>query len=187
MANFIEMPHGIAFDVEQVLWYQLRRGDSYDPDKDGDDRRYYERSDGKNVTPTKLLIYFKNGDDLEIPDFEQYFVKRLWDALDELELKQSLPTPPVFDATSNSGVYFIQGEITRRIKIGFSDQVDKRIKALETSEPLRLLHVMPNVSTDMERDLHKKFAHLRVIGEWFDGEQELIGYIKSLPPHPEGA
>ena len=97
--------------------------------------------------------------------------------IDSEPLTQS---PLVFDATSNNGVYFVQGEITQRIKIGFSSQVDNRIKDLETSEPLRLLHVISDASTEKERSIHQQFAHLRVIGEWFEGTAELIEYIGTL-------
>ena len=177
MAKFVEMPHGYAFNVEEVLYYQVLYGDTYNPDID------YNKYSERDCSPIKLLIHFKNGDDLEIPDFEQFFLKDLWKALNSLEsqsIEQPLEIPPIEDYTTNSGIYFIQGEITKRIKIGFSKQIDQRIKGLQTSEHLRLIGVIPNVSTDMESSLHSKFSHLRVLGEWFEGSQELIQYINSL-------
>ena len=183
MALFVELPHGYAFDLEQVLWYQINSyGDGYNPDVE-----YGRRKVGGvewSMHPVDLRVHFKNGSDLEILGFESYFIgERLYPKIKELESQSAnsaLPTPICFDITSNNGVYFVQGEITRRIKIGYSESVDKRMKALETSEPLRLLHVIPNAGTDVESGLHKKFSHLRVIGEWFEGEQEILDYLRSL-------
>ena len=87
---------------------------------------------------------------------------------------------PAIENYKVSGVYFIQGEITGRIKIGFSNQINKRIQSLQNSEPLRLIHVIPNALSNTESSLHKRFSHLRVIGEWFEGTEELIQYINSL-------
>ena len=132
----------------------------------------------------KLILHFKNGDDLEIPDFEEHFIhKWFYPAITELEKRvvdQPVSIPQGEDFTNNSGVYFIQGEITKRIKIGYSDDIKGRIKSLEGSESLRLIHVIPNATTKTELSLHKKFSHLRVIGEWFEGTQELAHYISSL-------
>lgn len=175
MAKFVEMPHGYAFDLEQVLYYQILNGDSYNPEYEYEPRNY---------KPVKLILHFKNGDDLKIPDFEEHFIhKWFYPAIRELEKRvvdEPVSIPQGEDFTNNSGVYFIQGEITKRIKIGHSDDIKGRIKSLEGSEPLRLIHVIPNATTKTELSLHKKFSHLRVIGEWFEGTQELAHYISSL-------
>ena len=34
MPHFIDMPHGISFDLEELLHYQVKLGESYDPDID---------------------------------------------------------------------------------------------------------------------------------------------------------
>lgn len=87
---------------------------------------------------------------------------------------------PAIESHNIGGVYFIQGEITGRIKIGHSQDIKSRLQSLQSSEPLRLTHVIPNESRETELRLHKKFSHLRVIGEWFEGTQELVYYINSL-------
>ena len=72
MAKFVEMPHGYAIDVEEILYYQVVYGDTYNPDTEYN----------KGYEPMKLLIHFKNGDDLEIGDFEQYFLKDFWNSIE---------------------------------------------------------------------------------------------------------
>lgn len=81
---------------------------------------------------------------------------------------------------ANQGVYFVQGETTKRIKIGYSSQIEKRIKGLQTSEPIKLIHVIPNASTDAESSLHNKFSHMRTHGEWFTSHPKLLAFIYSL-------
>ena len=81
-------------------------------------------------------------------------------------------------------VYFIQGKITKLIKIGRVDRVAKnpvalRIKELQVGSPdeLVVLLCIPEWNKKEESFLHKKFAHLRVHGEWFKLEQELLDFI----------
>ena len=126
-------------------------------------------------------IYYKphaEKQSLPMPDYMQSPVYEGGEPqLPSNSLKSIMPAIEDYDV---SGVYFIQGEITGRIKIGFSNQIDKRIQTLQNSEPLRLIHVIPNALSDTESSLHKKFSHLRVLGEWFEGTEELIQYINSL-------
>jgi hypothetical protein len=54
------------------------------------------------------------------------------------------------------------------VKIGFSTNLDARLAALETSsgERLSVLRTIPGGSST-ERWLHKRYAPLRLMGEWF--------------------
>ena len=79
MAKFIELPHGYGVDADEILYYQVLMGDTYSANVDYN----------KGYKPVKLLIHFKNGDDLEIPDFEQYMLERFWDALPVLPEEES--------------------------------------------------------------------------------------------------
>ena len=72
-----------------------------------------------------------------------------------------------------SWVYFIRAtEGPPRIKIGLAaTSVSRRIAELQTGSPvkLELLHKLPVENPLMvEREMHNRFAHLRVHGEWFD-------------------
>ena len=78
MPKFVEMPHGFAFDVDQVLWYQVLYGESFDPEKCAHEGYMQGKFD---FTPMRLFIHFKNGDDLKIPDFERFLLERFYDAI----------------------------------------------------------------------------------------------------------
>lgn len=63
-------------------------------------------------------------------------------------------------------VYFLQGDNGGPIKIGYSKDVSKRIKELQTGFPARLtvLALMPGSRTT-EAELHRKFKVHRLQGE----------------------
>lgn len=72
-------------------------------------------------------------------------------------------------------VYFAERD--GLIKIGVSRSPATRCQALRA----RLLgEVEGDYKT--ERQFHRRFAHLRVHGEWFAPDLDLIGFIDNLPP-----
>jgi hypothetical protein len=83
--------------------------------------------------------------------------------------------------------YFIRGP--EGIKIGKSFSPRKRKIELQpgSATELKLLVAVP-ATTIAERDAQSKFRHLRMIGEWFRPEQELLDFIDELKanlrPHP---
>ena len=78
-------------------------------------------------------------------------------------------------------VYFIQPNGEPVVKIGVSAVVGGRLSALSTShyKDLVLLATMDGGVGD-ERELHKRFAKLRVRGEWFKLEGELKKFVEKL-------
>lgn len=77
---------------------------------------------------------------------------------------------PLLEAGARDGwIYFVQVSSGGSLKIGWAKDPSKRIKILQTShpKPLRMLGVVPGTRSD-ERALHKRFAHARKSGEWFD-------------------
>ena len=83
------------------------------------------------------------------------------------------------DEGEYSRVYFMESQ--GLIKIGFTRDLARRHWELSNSlpHPVELLHDMPG-SFDLETDLHRQFAHLRVRGEWFRKEPDLIEHIERL-------
>ena len=75
-------------------------------------------------------------------------------------------------------VYFMQGVDTGRIKIGISTNPLARMRGLQLSEKVILLHVMEGGQT-LEVELHRRFAYLRHHGEWFDPGGEIFEYIEN--------
>jgi DNA-binding XRE family transcriptional regulator len=82
---------------------------------------------------------------------------------------------------NESVVYFVQCEGTGRIKIGRTTRpVIQRMRALQTSAPhaLKLIGEFPEGHHGhTEGSLHRKFAHLRLRGEWFKDDVELLTFI----------
>lgn len=81
------------------------------------------------------------------------------------------------------GVYFLQHDVAGPIKIGGAFNIDQRIRLLQTGNPcaLTLRGYMPvERSGDMytvERAHHQRFWYLRLTGEWFRAEPDLLQFI----------
>ena len=79
-------------------------------------------------------------------------------------------------------VYFIQGEITRRIKIGFTsrDTIINRLSSIQSncSEKLSILGIISGASVKEEHFIHKRFKESRIIGEWFIETLDLLKFIE---------
>lgn len=77
----------------------------------------------------------------------------------------------------NGYVYFIQGAITRLIKIGYTKNPQERLCGLQIGSPdkLTLLLCLRNVT---EQSLHVRFAKSREHGEWFAPGKDLLDFIK---------
>lgn len=71
----------------------------------------------------------------------------------------------------------------RYVKIGWSRFVTKRVADIECGLPdaVTVHHVRPGEQRD-ERALHRRFAHLRLRGEWFRREGELDAWIEARCP-----
>lgn len=84
-------------------------------------------------------------------------------------------------AHPNSAIYFIQRGPDGPIKIGITAKVERRMSTLQTSnsERLSLMATMPG-TVDDEAALHKRFASIRLTGEWFESEPELLKFIATL-------
>ena len=85
-------------------------------------------------------------------------------------------------------VYLMQPEEGGLIKIGTTTHPLKLRKAAlsrQVGKELCILAALPG-SYKEEGDLHKRFDHLREVGEWFRPEPELLDYVQELrSAHPE--
>ncbi len=78
-----------------------------------------------------------------------------------------------------SYVYFITGAGTDTIKIGVTESVKERVKALQTASPVQLQVVAVFRGTrDDEQRLHGRFHKDRLHGEWFKYSDEIRKYIE---------
>ncbi len=64
------------------------------------------------------------------------------------------------------------------IKIGIANNVEERIKQLQTGNPNKLFIVSQFENRgQLEKAIHKKFSHLHVGGEWFQYTNEIKEYL----------
>jgi hypothetical protein len=83
------------------------------------------------------------------------------------------------DANAVGGVYF--AGFAEYVKIGWSTNVNARLRELQTGAPerLRLYTVLPGIR-DKEKDTHRRFAHLRLQGEWFRRAPDLVEFMEQV-------
>lgn len=86
-----------------------------------------------------------------------------------------------FAAPIEKHVYFIRSEDTDLIKIGYTSELGKRVRAHLGSTPGRVTFLKAIYGDrKLERSLHAKFKHLKFKNEWFRADKELLDYIDSL-------
>lgn len=85
------------------------------------------------------------------------------------------------DTDTESTVYFVYAREVKRIKIGVTRDIDKRMSSFRTAIPCTL-DLMATCGGGRQREmaLHKQFAGARVQGEWFNATPELISFVHSL-------
>jgi len=75
-------------------------------------------------------------------------------------------------------VYFVESGTEGPVKIGWSQDVERRIAELQVANAhkLRLLGVVPG-TMKKEGELHATFSHLRMEAEWFQNSPEIHVYL----------
>ena len=76
-------------------------------------------------------------------------------------------------------IYFIQSE-NDLIKIGWTENIKKRINNLQTNSPfiLNMLYFFKG-TIEQEGNLHKKFEKYKHHNEWFQTNKEILTYIQN--------
>jgi Meiotically up-regulated gene 113 len=74
-------------------------------------------------------------------------------------------------------IYFIKSP-SGPIKIGTTIRLSERLKQLaaDHGEGLEVLAVVEG-SYEAEKGLHDRFGHLRIVNEWFEPGDDLVGFI----------
>ena len=77
-------------------------------------------------------------------------------------------------------IYFIRaGE--HGIKIGYTYELEKRLKCIQQHCPIKLEVICTmKGSALIEKELHRKFSHLKIHGEWFKPHMEIFDYISTI-------
>lgn len=81
-------------------------------------------------------------------------------------------------------IYFIQTILPNGkgpIKIGYTtDSAERRIAALQEGSPFELKVLLQmEGSAKIEKQLHYNFRDLRIVGEWYKCEPDLLNFIKT--------
>ena len=101
-------------------------------------------------------------------------------ALEDFEIPENLP--PMY-------VYAIRNKTTRRVKLGISQNPERRLKELQIGNDCELELVAFRKAENRFKDekaLHRENAPLHVRGEWFDGGISFgEGISASAAPRPE--
>ena len=74
--------------------------------------------------------------------------------------------------------YIIQGDPGTPVKIGRTEDVDRRLADLQTANPMTL-RVLFIHDGDCEAELHRLFAEDRIQGEWFHFSTGIRRYIEA--------
>ncbi len=76
-------------------------------------------------------------------------------------------------------IYFVQNKARNAVKIGFSENLEARLKVLQTVslDPLELIGTIEG-DRDAEKELHKKFKDFKIRGEWFLMDSELKDFVR---------
>jgi hypothetical protein len=78
-----------------------------------------------------------------------------------------------------TNIYFIGSVELGAVKIGKSNNPDKKLTELQTgnSNELILYGIIKDVKEDYEMKIHQIFDHIWLKGEWFKLTDELIQYM----------
>jgi hypothetical protein len=76
-------------------------------------------------------------------------------------------------------VYFVQAGPRGPIKVGWSQDVERRIAELQTANAAKLV-LLGTVSGTLETEaaLHARFSHLRLEAEWFRNSPEIHEFLR---------
>ena len=134
----------------------------------------------------KTVYYYRKGAGRRIrlpdPDIQPMAFNQAYLAAvrgKEISFERS-PAAPSMDVGKAGYVYFVQsGE---SVKIGFSQNVGNRLKALRTgtAEGAKIVLVIPGTQ-GTERYFHAHFAAHRLSGEWFRLDGALAAFIAASP------
>lgn len=107
--------------------------------------------------------------------------KEVFDSADRREREQEAVRAIVrqFQTDHEPYIYLIEHE--NKYKIGFSRDINKRIKNFNTSHaiPCKIIAVAPG-DKSLEKELHIKFSLHHIKGEWFLKKPSMINAFKGL-------
>lgn len=78
----------------------------------------------------------------------------------------------------NKGVYFILSGDADCVKIGFSENIKKRLSGLQSASPSKLVLIaVAKGGPEQERAIHARFKKFNLSGEWFEYSREIQSFL----------
>lgn len=112
----------------------------------------------------------------ELAYYEAIVTEAIGQKKSSVQLKEHPNTKPPRRRTHV--VYFIEGEGTGLVKIGFAESVSSRISQMRTGSPVRLILLCTITGgKDVEREMHRRFSADRSHGEWFRLSDAIKAFI----------
>lgn len=147
-------------------------------------KRDFEKEVPKEIIPNRLFSdeYMRQACAKAEREDNKAIARKFKKARPDLFSKDTSSKPPTQRSRKNrrkKDVYFAQGCVTKRIKIGISHNIQNRLTQIVSSEPLELLGMIKGGGRGMEKELHKQFESLCVHKEWFKPGEELLEYIEN--------
>ena len=93
---------------------------------------------------------------------------------------RTLSTKGEIESSKTKFIYFILNKENNAVKIGRAKDVEKRLKSLQTANCqeltlIKTIRVNGNKEArELEKNLHQKYNHLKLSGEWFKMSEELF-------------
>jgi len=76
-------------------------------------------------------------------------------------------------------IYFVKCEKTNYVKIGYTDNLSSRLRAIQTHCPLKILLIGCIEGSKYEEQWwHKRWGGYRLRGEWFEATPQLYNEIR---------
>lgn len=116
---------------------------------------------GGPIAADRLLSFFERIEKAQ---------KRLADVNDELKVAYERLAAEL--GVDPGITYIVVGDVGR-VKIGRTKNLEARISALQTAHGIQL-RLLRQIPIDCEKALHKRYAHLRLKGEWFTFDPEML-------------
>jgi hypothetical protein len=118
------------------------------------------------------------------PGYEQrkfIFVEPYWRGPEDGPIAMRAHSLGQGSSQTGSVVYFLQQGEDGPIKTGSTTKLGARIATLQTASSVELKVLGTCVGDNtVERAIHRRFKHLRIRGEWFRPEAELLEFIRSV-------
>lgn len=107
------------------------------------------------------------------------YIKELDEKAIKEEMNEWIKSKKTPRKSLEDDLYLILDASSKKLKIGRSKNVQKRLKQLQTSNSgsLSLLFTLKGEGS-REEYVHRMFSHLNTNGEWYEYDNSIIDYFK---------